>query len=443
MLFARYIVLFLLLIIAITGTMSCRALYADGPFWLYQMLINDGLYIFDIHRAYAQYIVEWPVYIALKLGVHDLNTIMRVFSFGIVAIPIAFWYAALMVQFRTAIFWLLALACSVTYLRSGFFAVGEFNTTYGLVALSISIILKKETTNFLNGTLIFSSIVLVYSYESMLFLGIVLFIACLTRLIIEKNDGQLTKLTLVVSGCLFVFASFVGIRSTFFYRDENLQTTINYGAFFQPHILYLIGIIISATLMLFAPIRYIFKVIVAVFSAVITLTYIIYVVRWDDTGISYGFYSYAYRSLGAFMLAAILCIACMTIFIPQVFKRIKLIEINTKLLTYIVAMAFIVQSSILLFHTVGYYRWLKAFEEIAINIKGLVPIDKTKIGAGYGAVSGYNWPWSNSTLSVLLRGNAESIVTNASNFNGWETFDPKMVDKYPLKKYKKTEALFP
>lgn len=269
----RYFVLFILFVLAFTGTIACRALYADGPFWLYQMLINDGLFIFDVHRSNAQYVVEWPVYVALKFGVQDLNILIRIFSFGIIAIPISFWFIALIIQFRTPIFWLLVLAFSVTYLRSGFFAVGEFNTAYGLVALSISIILKKNISNIHNGFLLFSSFILIYSYESMLFLGIILLISCILRLFIERNDSFLTKLTLILSGCFFILSSFVGIRSTFFYRQDNLESTINYAGILQPYILYLIVMIISAVFT-FISINRKLKVAITLFS--LLLTFFIY-----------------------------------------------------------------------------------------------------------------------------------------------------------------------
>jgi hypothetical protein len=43
----------------------------------------------------------------------------------------------------------------------------------------------------------------------------------------------------------------------------------------------------------------------------------------------------------------------------------------------------------------------------------------------------------------LLRGNAEAIITNASSFEGWETFDPKTIEKYPLKSFVKSGGLSP
>ena len=73
----------------------------------------------------------------------------------------------------------------------------------------------------------------------------------------------------------------------------------------------------------------------------------------------------------------------------------------------------------------------------------MTPIDEAVFNKGQGPISGYNWPWTNSALSVLLRGNAEAIVTNARKFDGVETFDPKTIKKYPLKGFTKTAPLYP
>lgn len=125
------------------------------------------------------------------------------------------------------------------------------------------------------------------------------------------------------------------------------------------------------------------------------------------------------------MLAFLLCLSCSAYFIPQIIKS-NIIKIHIKLLRYIVGVLFLVQSCIMLLHTVNYYKWLKSFESVAMNAQGLFPVNKAKIGVRYSGVAGYNWPWTNTTLSVLLRVNALSIVTNTINFKGWETFDPNL-----------------
>ena len=438
----KYMVLVIMVLIAATGTLSVRGLYADGPFWLYHMLLRGGFYIFDAQRAYAQFLVELPVYLAIEGGVRDLNTLMRVHSFGLIGVPILLWIGALLIQLRTPIFWWLTLAFAVTYLRSGFFAAGEYNTAYGLVAISFSIILCKELGYFYKTIFLSCAIVLTHAYESMLFIGVFLALTCLTRLWLEKKDDRVLKLILMVSCALFFYAVFIGICSTFFYRHENLKNTINYGALLEPHILYLIWMIASSMLIAFTKFSSQLKGGIVLLGLLASLLYLVFLWRWDKSGISYGYYSYAYRSLGAFMLAGILFVVWLMNVVPF-FIRQPVFKLNEPLLACTVSLVFLVQACMLLGHTFGYYRWLKAFEVEASRIEGLVPIDQTEFNKGRGSISGYNWPWSNSTLSVLLRGNAEAIITNASNFTGWETFDPKTIEKYPLKGFSKNAPLSP
>ena len=74
---------------------------------------------------------------------------------------------------------------------------------------------------------------------------------------------------------------------------------------------------------------------------------------------------------------------------------------------------------------------------------GLMPIDQTKFNKVQGSLSGYNWHWSNATLSVLFRSNAKAIITNANHFDGSETLGPKTIEKYLLTDFSKTAPLSP
>ena len=95
----------IIVLIAIAGVYAARGMYSDGSFWLVEMLPRGGFYVFDTHRAYVQVLVQAPVALAIWLGTLDLNVLIRVHSFGFVAVPIVFWLGALMLQFRTKLFW--------------------------------------------------------------------------------------------------------------------------------------------------------------------------------------------------------------------------------------------------------------------------------------------------------------------------------------------------
>ena len=439
---ARYFVLIILALIAVTGTLSARALYADGPFFLYQMLTQGGFYTFDTPRVFAQFVMQLPVFLAIEAGLRDLNAIFRIHSFGFVAVPVCFWFSALLLQFRTPVFWLLTLAFSVTYLRSGFFAAGEYNLTYALVALSVAILLKKDTTLFQSLGLIGSAFILIYSYESMSFLGLFLFVTVAFKLYRRVDVRKFDTYTLVACAGMYLFASYSGIYSTFFNRAVDLQATLNYGALVEPHIFYLWCMIACAAIAVMGSGRYRLKFLALACAVLASLCYLMFIFRWDTSNISYGYYSYAYRSWGSFMLLGVLVIAWVTSECCDRVKKIVAAELMAPLCC-VALLVFVIQSSNLLFHTLGYYRWLKQFETAAMSVQNNIPIDEIAFNKGQGPISGYNWPWTNSALSVLLRGNAEAIVTNARKFDGVETFDPKTIEKYPLKSFTKTAPLYP
>jgi hypothetical protein len=290
---------------------------------------------------------------------------------------------------------------------------------------------------FQNIILVSSAIVLIRAYESMLFLGVLLALICFIRLWSNRDDGHFVRFSLFLSALFYLYAAFVGARSTFLLRAVDLKATVNYGAFLEYHILYLLWMIASTVVVMLKPITLWIKGLTALMGVIVSCLYLVYVWLWDTSGISYGYHSYAYRSLGAFMLFGILLVTWLWQIQPFGFFR-NAFRLNEPLLSVVVSAVFFAQGTLLIVHTAGYYRWLKAFEAEALVIEGLVSIDETQFNKGNGPLSGYNWPWTNATLSVLLRGNAEAIITNARNFDGEETFNPKTLERYPLRPFVKS-----
>jgi hypothetical protein len=437
---AKYAVLVSIAMVAVTGVYTARGLYSDGPFWLYQILIKNGFYIFDMHRAYAQILVQLPVVVALELGVKDLNNLIRIHSFGFIVVPIAFWFAALLIQFRTYLFWLLVAGFSVTFLRSSFFAAGEFNTTYGLIALCVALMFKQNCRILTSLMLVLTAAILTHSYESLSFFGMVLAVVAMTRLFIQNSDPWHFRIALSLSCILFLYASYVAIRSMLYQRQYDLNATVNLNAFAEFHLNYLIAMCFMLFLVC-CNISMLKKTSLVFVGLALSIIYAIYCKRWDATGISFGFFSYAYRSMGAFMLAGFVGLAWLVRYAPSTIKR-ELFRIDLQHFCVLVCALFAVSVIPLTANSYGFFEWLKIFEKEAVTVIGLVPVDQTNIARNQSSVQGYNWPWTNSTLSVLLRGNAEGIITNSTTFIGWETFDPKTVERYPLKGFVKQSYFY-
>jgi hypothetical protein len=399
----------LMLLIGISGVYAARGLYADGSFWLFEILSRDGFYIFDPHRAHAQILVQLPVVVLLELGVQDLNLLIRAHSFGFVFVPLIFWIVALSIQIHTRLFWFFLIAYSATYLRSNFFAAGEFNITYAMTAFCASILLRHEINRTLAVFLILTSVALTHSYEMTLFLGILLISLSGWRLWHEKQDGRVVRYCIMTAAIFFLLSIYIGFESAFFQRTYDGRSTANLSALQEIHFLYLlVAPMLVAALCLTKD--SVLKNALAGATVLLIVVYSIYASRWDNTNISFGYLSYAYRALVGVLLIEIVLLTFIT------HKK----DVKDSRLGLVVTFFFLSLAFLMLQHTYGFYNWLKRFEEEAISIERHTPIDNTTINTNHGLTTGYNWPWGNSYTSILLRGDTEAVILNNSSHHSNE-----------------------
>lgn len=445
-----------IVLIVATGVYAVRGLHSDGPAWLIEMLPRGGFYIFDSHRAYAQALLQAPVALAIWLGTADLNTLIRVHSFGFVGVPVVFWLGALVLQFGNRLFWFILMAFTVSYLRSNFFAAGEFSLAYGVTAFCASVLLRQQLGVFLAVIMSLSAVALTHSYEATLFLGAFLAALSVVRLWLVPTDTRGTKIMIGIAFVIFLIAVYVGVRSAFFQRSYDGQSVANLGAITEIHLLYLLLMPASLVCLCAEYGRQVHK---WLFASVILLAvlYLMYAFRWDQRNISYGYYSYAYRVLCCFILLGVLSLASAWRFWPQLFKTNAFSASSSRYFSMGSFVFFMSMAWLMLYHTYGYYRWAQRFEQAAISIKVHTPIDQTTINTNHSWNGGYNWMWGNAFTSILLRGNAEAIVLNNSTFISQEPSiydnldlrDPlgsnnqATYDKYPLAQFEKKSLLFP
>lgn len=444
-----------IILIGSTGIYAARGLYSDGAYWLVEMLPRAGFYIFDPHRAYVQALVQAPVALAIWFGVLDLNSLIRLHSFGFVAVPLIFWIGALALQFRNRLFWLFLMALTVSYLRSNFFAAGEFSVAYGMTAFCAAVLLREQVRYLQAALLVVTAIGLTHSYEATLFLGAFLTVLAIVRLAMVPSDRRGIRILILLALFVFLISIYVGGRSVFFQRAYDGKGAANFGALTDIHFLYLI--LIPAMLALLCT-KYVRRVRLAIFLSILLLVglYLIYAFRWDHTNISYGYFSYAYRTLCCFLLLGVLSLATAIRFWRQVYK-IESTESRVDIYLAIGVTAFFTSMALLmLYHTQGYYRWAQRFEQEAVSLKTHTPIDQTGINANHGWTHSYNWPWGNPSISILLRGNAEAMVLNHSEQLGivpgaYENVrlradgllkEPPQFEKYPFRSFEKRRLLF-
>jgi hypothetical protein len=420
----------LILLTGVAGVYTARGLYADGSFWLVEMLPRGGFFIFDTYRAYVQVLVQLPVVLAISLQVSDLNTLIRVHSFGFIGIPILFWLGALLLHMRSRLFWFFLMAFSVSFLRSNFFAAGEFSTAYSLTAICAAILLKPYINAWLALVLLAAALVLTHSYEATLFLGAFLAILSIIHLFKTPHESWGIKLCVLLAFFIFLAAVYVGADSTFFQRSYDGRGTANLGALKEIHLLYLI-LMPAVAAILCSGYGQRFEKLLSAALMLLAALYFIYSFRWDHSNISYGYLSYAYRALCSFLLLGVLGLAVLFNYWPKLVKSRPagqgMAAISIGIFAFFVSMAWP-----LLYHTYGFYKWGQRFETQAITITEHTHIDKTSINTNHGWTFGYNWMWGNPSTSILLRGNAEAVILNNSTLTGWEPIDHTKIDKYPL-----------
>jgi hypothetical protein len=443
-------------LIGATGVYAARGMYSDGSFWLVEMLPRGGFYFFDPHRLYVQALVQAPVALAIWLGTLDLNTLIRIHSFGFVGVPLVFWMGALILQYKDRLFWFFLMAFAVSYLRSNFFAAGEFSVAYAMTAFCASVLLRQKITLLHAVLMVVTSIALTHSYEATLFLGSFLAVLAAIRLAKIPNESKIVRVLILVSVVIFSISVYVGARSTFFQRSYDGKGAANLSALFEIHLLYLM---IVPTLIASLCVGYLksYRTLLLSTALVLAGMYSAYVFRWETGNISFGYYSYAYRVLCCFLLIGVLSLGALIRFWPDLLKANVTGATRDWYLAIGASVFFLSMSCLMVYHTYGYYKWAQRFEREAIALQTHTPIDKTKINTGHGWTQGYNWMWGNPSTSILLRGNAEALVLNNSKHQGPEPgvyenvkeggpalpMDRRSYESYPLKPFRKSGLLFP
>jgi hypothetical protein len=273
--------------------------------------------------------------------------------------------SSLISAIKTDLFWLIIIAFFVSFLTSGFFAVGEYNIAFSLTALNASILLKEnELKNFWNITLLFSAVILMMSYEIMIFLSPLLFTLVILRLNQAKDDSINVKLSLAVSAFCNAAGFGVSLISILFPRDPNnlasamnLVPAIKTGLFIY---LVLMGMIFLVYWLLK---NEILKKILIILAGLISLIYLLNQNFW----IAPSMYPH-FKILSGLMLAIILTLTCG-------YSFFKLDYLPLRTIALFLLLALIIP---FYFQLYDFYQWGRVFEHEVMSHRGLVAIENTR-----------------------------------------------------------------
>lgn len=429
----RFFVLFLVFNLVILEIYAGVSLFADGSFFLINILSTKNFFIFYKARIFSQLIPQIPVVYALKFGVNDLNFLIKIYGLGLIAIPVGLWISALIIQIRTDLFWMFVMAFSISYLSSGFFAVGEYNFSYGLTALITSLLLHDNIGKMKQMILLFSSFFIIVTYETMIFLGPLLFTICVLRFLTTERNTFFSKILIVIA--LFFFLSTVISISSLLIPGPGHPSGAAGDAFkmtISTHFIFFLfmGFLFVISLNKNSKTPYF------LLALLIAVAHIVNTNFWCLPEMNYSFRFLS--GLGIcflFALSALYYFAnrrsflkfskgVSTIYHSPLFYLLKLtrslLKIKRTLSNPIPMLIFI--SSIIPYYiqTIDFYNWGNKYEH-EINVqKGMISIKKTIL-----ADSIYNWFWTSSFLSMILRENqAGALFLNGDNNEALQPIDP-------------------
>lgn len=428
----RFFVFFLICNLVILEIYAGVSLFADGSFFLINILSTKDFFIFYKARMFSQLIPQIPVVYALKFGVNDLNWLIRIYGFGLIAIPVGLWVSALIIQIKTKLFWIFVIAFSISYLSSGFFAVGEYNLSYGLTALITSLLLHNNIGKMKQIILLFSSFFIIVTYETMVFLGPLLFTICALKFLTTERNTFFSKILIIIA--LFFFLSTVISISSLLIPGPGHPS----GAIGDA-----LGMTLSTHFIFFLLMGFLFLIslnknnktyfLLALFLSV---AHIVNNNFWCLPEMNYRF-----RFLSGLLLCFLFALSALYYFLDRK-QLIKLSKRPSKMyrysLFYLLKVMnrllkikqiksnpipiFLFISSIIPYYiqTIDFYNWGKKYEQ-EINMQtGMISIKKTLL-----ADSIYNWFWTNSSLSMILRGNQiGALILNGDNNEAHQPIDP-------------------
>jgi hypothetical protein len=188
-----------------------RCLYADGAYEFIRVLQEQNFVALLWSRHFACYILEFPLVLAIKLGVTKLSLLRLAFGFGCflpwpLALTACYWICP-------RYFWLAVAACAAGYLNTAYVAIAEHIVAHAFFWPSLTVILFARPLKAAHAAiLLFCATAMLFTYESQLFLSAPLALLALWRAYLERQENNRIGWTIfLIASALFAAGVSVGL----------------------------------------------------------------------------------------------------------------------------------------------------------------------------------------------------------------------------------------
>jgi len=190
--------------------LSSRCLYADGAYEFVSVLQTRFFFATMWSRHFAFYIYEFPLVLAIKLGITNLAWLRLALGLGRF-LP---WPLVLLScrWLSPKHFWLAVVGCAAGYLNAVFVADGAHNLAHAFFWPSLfSILFARPLKPLAAVILLVSAAAMLYSYESQLFLCLPLALLASWRSWREKKEGRQVWVVFLTAAALFFAGVTIGL----------------------------------------------------------------------------------------------------------------------------------------------------------------------------------------------------------------------------------------
>jgi hypothetical protein len=196
---------------------SLQCLYADGSALFTHVLEQEDVVAWARSRYCANLVFQLPLLTALKLGCTNLHLLQLAYGAGCF-LP---WVVSMALCYYMAPqhFWLVMLGCAFGHLNAAFLSVGECIIAHAFFwPVLFAVLFVRPLTLVAAIIMVNSSLVLLFSYESLLFLGPLLGFLALAR-IFNVGEKNWSRVAFGLSFVLLISAALIALNSVLHPQD--------------------------------------------------------------------------------------------------------------------------------------------------------------------------------------------------------------------------------
>ncbi|MGB3296062.1 MAG: hypothetical protein WBB01_24015 [Phormidesmis sp.] len=420
-----YVLLFLLVSFPLIYSFSIdKHLSADGAHYFTEILDQSDFTYIAWSRQFSNYLTQWPIVLAVKLGLKDIPLLSGFYAVGLYFPYIASYLLCIYAVRRENSFLLVFPLVSILgiNLSADYILIGEHHVMTLLSWPILLLLLRKEPLNWLDGWLLWMLLIFFsLSYEAAVIPAII-FSAILGLKLYKRRRIRkqiiIDGIALLLSFAVFAVALYVIVNP----RSESNKSNFISATL---GILGNKGALVAASFAFFSTLGLLCGQKPIILASLLPITLYGYVLLSNSHGPSAS-ESFNSRTLSLSLLPFLLICA-----IVSHYCNIKPNRASTRMLVLFVMIMVIGN----LRFSGDWKNFRNQVTEIVTVEGGYIPIEETAIQD-----SPYRWSWNNSQLGIVLSYPCVKAVLLNDPETKWQPFNPR--EELILKRYVSYDTFF-